>query len=540
MMRGTRFTVIGLIAIICLVAASVARADFADRRTTELLIALQAGEFTDAEKHFDATMKAALPPEKLESVWKQITSQTGALRSFDITGRTSVGGADVRFVDLHFERPAGLTAQVAVNSAGLVSGLFFSPATAQAAPNLQKLADDRVNQMLEAIRDAKFAAAEEHFDATMKSGLPPNALEDLWQQKTASLGALTQWRIVGRSETSGVMVRIVNLDFATAPKAFALRLAVNASGQIAGLFFIAAGAEPVSFAVPYIRPASFTSRQVSIGSGESALGGTLTVPVGAGPFPAAVLVHGSGPQNRDEAILANHPFKDIAEGLSSDGIVVLRYDKRTWAHPGTLRPVTVDTEIIDDAVAATSLLRNQPEVNREKVFVIGHSLGAGLAPEIATRAHADGIVMLAPPGVPVPQTIVRQFRYLHAPPAEISATDRKARLLMTKSLPPTDFFYGAPASYWYDLDSRDEVGFARKLGKPILILRGDRDFQVVDDDIQVWRVGLKGSPRVSIETLPRLDHLFIAGDGKPSPDEYSIPNYVATEVIARIARFIRS
>ena len=58
-------------------------------------------------------------------------------------------------------------------------------------------------------------------------------------------------------------------------------------------------------------------------------------------------------------------------------------------------------------------------------------------------------------------------------------------------------------------------------------------------DIQVWRVGLKASPEVSIETLPRLDHLFIAGDGKPSPDEYSIPNYVAPEVIARIARFIK-
>jgi len=237
------------------------------------------------------------------------------------------------------------------------------------------------------------------------------------------------------------MLRIINLDFATAPKAFALKLAVNLAGQIAGLFFIEAVAEPVFSAVPYIRPASFTSREVSIGSGEVALGRTLTVPIGTGPFPAAVLV------------------------------------KRTWAHPGTLQPVTVDTETIDDAVGAVGLLRSAPEVNRDKVFVIGHSLGAGLAPEIAPRAHADGVVMLAPPRAPVPQTIVRQFRYLHAPPAEIPETDRKARLIMAKSLPPTDFFHGAPASYWYDLDSRDEVAFARKLGKPMLILRGTATFR---------------------------------------------------------------
>ena len=91
-----------------------------------------------------------------------------------------------------------------------------------------------------------------------------------------------------------------------------------------------------------------------------------------------------------------------------------------------------------------------------------------------------------------------------------------------------------------DLASHDEVGFARKLGKPILILRGDRDYQIVDEDIAVWRNGLKQTPNVSIATMPRLNHLFIAGEVKPGPDEYSIPSYVAPEVIARVANFIKS
>jgi dienelactone hydrolase len=529
-----------MMAVLCV--ANVARADIADQRTTELLSALQAGNFTEAEAHFDATTKAGLAPEKLGKVWNQLTSELGPLQSFEVTGRTSVGGNDVRIADLHFAHASGWIAQVGVNSAGLVSGLWFKPAEAEKpSADAQKLADDRVNEMLGAIRDGKFDAAEEHFDAAMKSAFPPSALEAAWTPRTESLGGLKVWRIVGRSDAGGgVLLRIVNLDFATTPKAFALRIAIDPNGDIGGFFFVEAVAEPVSSVAPYIRAASFTSREAKVGSGQDALGATLTIPVGGGPFPGVVLVHGSGANDRDEDVAANHPFKDLAEGLSSDGIVVLRHDKRTYAHRAEFHTFTVDAEVIDDAVAAVALLRRQPEVNRDKLFVLGHSLGAGLAPEIAARSHADGVVMLAPPGLPMPETIVRQFHYLNAPPAKIAATEKTAHLIMAKALPPDEFFLGMPASYYYDLASHDEVGFARKLGKPILIVCGDRDYQVAEEDIAVWRNGLKDAPNVSIETMPRLNHLFIAGDGKPGPDEYSIPGYVAPEVIARVANFIKS
>jgi dienelactone hydrolase len=520
---------------------SVAHADLADQRTVDLLTALQANDIGAAEKHFEVAAKAAVPPRKLAAVWQQLTGQLGALKSFEITGRTSAGGAEVRIVDLHFEHASGWTAQIAVTSSGLVSALLFTPAkTEEASPDAQKIADQRVNEMLEAIRDGKFDTTEDHFDTQMKSAFPPSALEAAWTSRAASLGALKTWRIVGRSEVSGILVRIINLDFATTPKAFALRIAIDPSGEIGGFFFVEPVAEPAALVAPYIRPAAFFSRVVKVGSGASALGATLTVPVAAGQLPAVVLVHGSGPNNRDENILANHPFRDIAEGLSSAGIVVLRYDKRTFAHPNQMKTISVDAEVIDDAVAAVALLRNQPEVNRERVFVVGHSLGAELAPEIATRAHADGVVMLAPPGLPLPETIVRQFRYLQMPAAKIAATEQTARLIMSKSLAPGDLFLGAPASYFYDLDSRDEVAFARKLGRPILILRGDRDYQVVGEDIAVWQAGLKGAPHVSIETVPGLNHLFIAGEGKPRPDEYATPGFVAPVVIARIAEFVKS
>src|SRR5260370_144312 len=142
---------------------------------------------------------------------------------------------------------------------------------------------------------------------------------------------------------------------------------------------------------------------------------TLAVPASSGPFRAAILLAGSGPNDRDETIGPNHVFKDLAEGLSSRGIAVLRCDKRTYAYRGTLDPqkITVDEEVIQDGVAAVSLMRARPEVAQDKIFVVGHSLGAMLAPEIAKQARpVAGNVMLAPLGPEAAQTIVEQMRFL--------------------------------------------------------------------------------------------------------------------------------
>ena len=147
----------------------------------------------------------------------------------------------------------------------------------------------------------------------------------------------------------------------------------------------------------------------------------------------------------------------------------------------------------------------------------------------------------APPGLPLPEIEVRQKQYLGASQATIVQTEENARLLKAKALPPQQVVAGmrAPASYFYDLSSHDEIAYARRLGKLILILHGTRDYQVVEDDIEVWRTGLSHISNVTIEELPDLNHLFIAGSGKPSPDEYFVASYVAPEVTAKLAAFVK-
>src|SRR5690606_19348563 len=130
---------------------------------------------------------------------------------------------------------------------------------------------------------------------------------------------------------------------------------------------------------------------------DRALPGTLALPKGKAPgagFPAVVLVHGSGPQDRDETVGANRPFLDIARGLAAQGIAVLRYDKRTQARPQDFAAgdYTVDDETTNDAITAVAALGAAEGIDPDRIHVLGHSQGAMLAPRIAAHSgHVAGL-----------------------------------------------------------------------------------------------------------------------------------------------------
>ena len=131
------------------------------------------------------------------------------------------------------------------------------------------------------------------------------------------------------------------------------------------------------------------------------LKGLLTLPEGSGPFPAVVLVHSSGSSNMDEKVGKLTPFKDIALGLAQRGIASVRYDKRSYAHGLKMvldkgHPITVREETIDDALQAARLLRSDSRIDADRVFLLGHSMGAMLAPRIeAEGGDFAGLILLA-------------------------------------------------------------------------------------------------------------------------------------------------
>jgi dienelactone hydrolase len=411
--------------------------------------------------------------------------------------------------------------------------LAILPATRCAAK--ADAVDAPVNGFFAAVRDGNYTAATKRFSALMKA-LSPQGLKGSWDQVYANEGVLLSWKIFEHLTLTRDRDEIrVQLKFQSST-AYSAIVVNPQTLEINSVLF----KQPVT-TPPYSDPAKFHSEDVSVGAYK--LPGTLTIPNGKGPFPAVLMLQGSGPNDRDETVGPNHPFADIAEGLSSRGIVALRYDKRTYASRSVdPMKVTVDIEVTQDAVAAVQMLRARRDVAQDRIFIVGHSLGAMLAPEIAKKAApVAGIVMLAPSGRKLPQLIVEQARILgQASPVQLTEIEHEADELSAHTMPAAATFFGTPASYFYDLDARDEVAIARSLDVPILILHSSRDYQSVDNDIRDWQTGLKGDAKVRVETMPSLNHLFIASGDKPGPAEYFAPAHVDVSVIGTIASFIEN
>jgi len=407
--------------------------------------------------------------------------------------------------------------------------------------------------VIAAMTAREFSRIEDQFDDRMKAALPPGRLGTAWDGLVAQVGAFkacgTDVRV--RSIADKQMV-ITPCEFERAK--IDLQIAFDTSNRISGLVMRPA-ASTVPYTLPvYATPSSYAESDVAVGSGEWTLPGTLTMPAGAGPFPAVVLVQGSGPNDRDESVGANKPFKDLALGLASRGVAVLRYDKRTKVYPDKIAGVaglTVKEEVIDDAIAAAALLRTTPRIDPARVFVLGHSLGGMLVPRIATAdPKLAGAIVMAGAARPLERAILEQMQYLANAVGTVTADEQKAideaqKLVnAVAALKPSDaatsmHLGNAPAAYWLDLRGYDPPSAAKSVTIPMLILQGERDYQVTPAEFARWKDALGGRPDVSFHLYPALNHLFIAGTGKSLPSEYEQPSHVDRAVIDDIAAWVK-
>lgn len=332
-----------------------------------------------------------------------------------------------------------------------------------------------------------------------------------------------------------------------------IQFTLTESGQLAGLYFRPANAPlpPVWHRPPYSRPDLFHQREVTVGNDPWKLGGTLLIPAGKPPFPVVVLVHGPGPNDRDESIYSNKIFADLAEGLASRGIAVLRYDKRTKVYAAQMSEMdyTVQQETVEDAVRAAALLRHQPEIDPRRVFVLGHSLGGYLAPRIAAQdGKLAGLIFLAANARPVEVMALEQNEYVanlgNGPSPEIQKrlADLRAEVLKVRSLEPgkanPPVLMGLPLAYLLDLKGYDPLAAAKALAIPMLFLQGGRDFQVTLKDFELWKSVLGGRSNATFMAYPSLNHLFIAGEGKSTPAEYRVAGNFSAEAVGGIANWL--
>jgi dienelactone hydrolase len=386
----------------------------------------------------------------------------------------------------------------------------------------------RAKRVLDQLRQDRYEEVAKDFNAKMSAALPVAQLQQVWTSLRQQVGPLKT--IVDHRENAiagGITSVALGCEFEKAT--LDVVIAFDPEGRIGGLRLVprATSAEP---AAP---PASstFTEESVTIGS-EWPLPGTLTLPRGA-IDAAVVLVHGSGPNDRDETIGPNKPFRDLAWGLADRGIAVLRYEKRSRQHGSRLAGVagmTVRDEVTADAVLAAALLRAHPRLNAKRVFLLGHSLGGTLAPRIAAEDRAlAGIVIMAGATRPLLEAARDQLAYLAAINPAAPPVEQSLEMLR----------HAAPESYWKDLDGYQPARVAAALSLPILILHAGRDYQVTDADLQGWREALAGRTNVTIRTYPTLNHLFLPGEGKSTPAEYERPGSIPAFVLDDLAAWLR-
>ncbi|NUS93722.1 MAG: alpha/beta fold hydrolase, partial [Nocardia sp.] len=304
----------------------------------------------------------------------------------------------------------------------------------------------------------------------------------------------------------------------------------------------------------YVVAAAFTEREVAVGSGALTVPGTVTTPRGGGPFPAVVLLAGGGPFDRDGTAGPNKNLKDIAWGLASRGVAVLRFDKVTHAHAGQVAATTGFTptdEYVPHAVAAVAYLRGLAEIDADRVHVLGHSMGGRFAPRVAAAEPAvAGLIVLAGDTVPLQWSLVRVVEYLARvdPSAAavlptVEAVTAQAELVdsgdFSRATPADRLPFGMSGAYWLDLRAYDPAAVAAELDLPMLFLQGERDYQVtVDADLAGWRAALADRPGVTFRTYPADDHMFFSGTGLSLPADYARPQHVDPEVVADIADWL--
>jgi uncharacterized protein len=406
--------------------------------------------------------------------------------------------------------------------------------------------------VLAALARGDFAKVESQFNDRVKAALP-NGLEPTWTALTKQAGPFKSCGPARVQAMGNLQVTVMPCEFERAK--LDAQVVFDRDGKIAGLLFRPPSAPAAPYSPPaYATPAAYTESDVTVGSADWPLPATLAMPVGAGPFPALVLVHGSGPNDRDETILGNKPFKDLALGLASRGIAVLRYDKRSHVFPGRLQTtenLTVRQEVIDDALEAVKTLRAQPRIDSARVFVSGHSLGGMLIPRIAVADPSiAGVIVLAGAARPLEQAVLEQTMYLAMAdgtitPEEQTQIDNAKKLVETvRALKPEDAkdpkpIFGARASYWLDLRGYDPPEAARAVKQPMLVLQGERDYQVTMDEFARWKSALSGRSNVTFHSYPALNHLFIPGTGKSLPAEYETPGHVDEAVVRDIADWIK-
>lgn len=406
-----------------------------------------------------------------------------------------------------------------------------------------------------ALAKQQWDSATTYYDTKMLSFLPPSKMESLWEQLATYYGDYSHYETTDTSSKKGSLSFLTKFHFKRG--SLMEQISVNDTGLITGLWFL-----PLEHKSGYTEP-SYSNKKlyyetdVEVVTGNYKMKGKLTVPNNAKNTPAVILAWGSGPNGMNEEIGGCKPFNDLAEGLASQGIAVLRFDKRSYKHSMEINAKglpTIDDEYTYDIASALKLLKTKKYIDSKNIYLLGHSQGGMLLPYLLKniKGFAGGVSM-AGAARPLGILIQEQMDYL-APDSILKTAEEKmmkerivnqAKLSLSdtlKSNTDADLLpLGFPGSYWIHLNKINPPILAAKIKKPILFLQGESDYQVRMHDFYLFRQYNK-SPNHFFKSYPKLNHLFVAGETEAlsTPSDYNKPGNIYEPVILDIAKFVKT
>lgn len=389
--------------------------------------------------------------------------------------------------------------------------------------------------------------AYNYFSKEFQEKVKPAQIEAMRLQFITKFGKFIGIEKSSKMMQQGTEFVLLNTSFEKASPLFTLSLAKD--GKLIG-FFLARENPKVTYKDPaYADKSLYEEKTVTIEVGEFKMPGVLTTPKNANNFPILVFVHGSGPGDKDLTVGGVKPFRDLALGLAAKGIASIRYDKRTRLYRNPIpkgEDFTVKQETEDDALAAIKLASDVAGVDKKQVYALGLSLGGMLMPRIASRANElAGIIIAAGPARSFQDISIEQNTLSFNQQLIDQKTLDSAIVLLNntrfKTLgdkkPSSSTIYG-PASYILDLNNYSQTATVKKFKGKVLVLQGEKDFQVSMTDFNLWKQALQKNKKATAIAFPTLGHLFVEAGKTNTVADYDLPQHVPLEVIDTLSNWI--
>jgi uncharacterized protein len=413
--------------------------------------------------------------------------------------------------------------------------------------------------IIQELAAAEYGAVEDGFDTRLAKDLPQTKLAEQWEALLAQSGRFVKVKATSVTrELGGYHVVVMTCAFQRTSINNVL-VTFNGDGRIVGLYF---GPQPTEVLDQWTTPSyalakNFHEVQVTIENGPWHLPSTITLPNGGGPFPVVVLVPGSPPLDQDATLGPNKIFKDLAWGLASRGIAVLRYTKRTHEFGaglggGALSSFTLSEELSDDARAAISVIASRSDIDHRQMYLLGHSMGGIAVPPIATvDPQIAGIVVMGTPAGDLLTVLLKRSEDGASQGGE-QGKEASRMIPVLKKLQDGGYAPGevvdlfgerSPVEYWAGVRNSEPGLVTAKLKVPVLVLVAGHDAEALPDAFESWKVALAGHKNATLNFYPDLFHLFLpstATQKGDTPEDWSRPGHVTPEVVNDIASWVLS